>query len=89
MHSFHDTGQWQHLLGHMIRDKASTSGSRDEVHQHTPMVACHLHGTVGACQSCSPPLASRHRDDGKFAQDDDPLDGSSDLRGALHTKTTW
>ena len=52
-----------------------------------PQAACHLAWNSEGLANFVPPVASPHRDNGKFGQDDGPSDGSGNLLGAPNTKT--
>jgi hypothetical protein len=54
--------------------------------QHRTTAACHLAWDSVRLANLVPPVASPHRDNGEFGQDDGTSDGSGYLLGTLNTQ---
>lgn len=82
-----DTGHREQLLGHGGGHNASTTGCRDETHQHRATATSHLAGHGVGLGDLVTPITSPHGDNGQLGEDDGTTDGCSHLFGALHPQT--
>lgn len=82
-----DTGHHEQLLGHRGGHDASTTGGRDETHQHRAAATSHLAGHGVGLSDLVTPITSPDGNNGQLGQDDGTTDGGGHLFGALHTQT--